>query len=117
MSVGLACGIVFGLIFIAAPFTTSIRPQIYRASCLWLSARFVLWGASGLLSSARSLSSGTRYFLRFIEPRFGASGFGVILLLAYRVICFVALLGPSVIPAKSSNQSMQPTTLCVAFHI
>lgn len=85
MSVGLACGIVCGLTFVVAPFTPSIRPQIHIVRvAYWLAGTcFVLWGASGLLGSVRSLSPSTRYFLRFIEPRFGAAGFGVLLLLVF----------------------------------
>ena len=85
MFAGLACGIVCGLIFVVAPFTPSIRPQIHIVRvAYWLAgACFILWGASGLLGSAQSISASTRYFLRFIEPRFGDSAFGIILLLVF----------------------------------
>jgi hypothetical protein len=84
MSAGLACGIVCGLIFVVAPFRPPIRSQIHVVRvAYWLAgACFILWGASGLLGSVQSLSPSTRYFLRFVEPRFGAAGFGLILLLA-----------------------------------
>src|SRR4051794_30454721 len=83
--VGWTCGLICGLLLVIAPFTRSGRAHIHvvRVACWLAGSCFVLWGAAGLVGSLVSLSPRAAYFLDFIQPRLGAAGFGVILLLFF----------------------------------
>jgi hypothetical protein len=75
-------GAAGGLCLLIGPFIGRGRTytHIVRVGCWLAGTCFVLWGAALLVLQFMPLSSGTEYFLRFIEPRVGAAGFAVLLL-------------------------------------